>query len=330
MQKVLRWTYRIVLFLAAVVILTVLRELVLWFQFFREFGMWAAWLYVGAAAALVAYFVVLPLWRIFTLPSFGMPLNAPTDRQKRQALERRGRLLGLTRHDVKQRSDAELMEHIQREVAARRPEADALRRKYVTAVFIGTAASQSAVIDLFLVVSAALKLTWKTLQLYGARVPLHDTLAILKDIAISGAVGASELAETGSNLLVQIFMKGGAKLPGLNIITESAADGFVNGYLVCRIGLVTENYCTIAYTDASAHWKPSAKAVSRTLTDVLQESRDQILKSFGPVYGGAVNLFLGWLKTEVDPAEDRQEESKNYLNKLTEFINKWRSGPETT
>lgn len=321
---------RVALFVSAIFILFVLRELVTWYVFFEKFGAWAGIAYVVGVLGLVSYFVVLPIWNIFALPSFGTPVENPSEKQKRQMLERRGRILGLSRSEVKSRGEAELLSYIHKEIARRSEEAAAIRRKHVTVTFIGTAASQSAVVDLFVVISAALKVTWKTFQVYGVRTPLKDTLAIFREIAVGGALGASEIAETGGEVFSHFAFKSFSKFPAWNFFVECLADGLVNSYLVCRIAMIAENYCATAYTEKAAHWQPTVKATYRATFDILHESGDQIRKALGPSYKWAIDLLFRRAKSDAEPAAEESSEQKGLITKLTEYFNKWRTGPETT
>ncbi|MBU0692413.1 hypothetical protein KKH18_11460, partial [bacterium] len=132
----------------------------------------------------------------------------------------------------------------------------------------------------------------KTLKAYGGRTSLKDTYQLLRDIVISGALGASEFAEIGGNVLAELGAKSMTKIPVANIVLESAADGFVNAYLVCRVAMITENYCTVAYVGKDKHWMPSLKATVGATRSILLGSYDLIKEKLGPAVGLAFSFLL--------------------------------------
>jgi len=332
MRSLLKWAVRALLFVSLLFVLTVLRELYVWYLFFRGIEPWAGYLYAVVATGATAYFVVLPVVRILALPTLGRPETATDPRRRRRALVRRARLLGCSR-EVARGDEAALAAFIQTELAVRQPLAAELRRRHVAAVFAGTAVSQSAVIDLYVVVSAALRVVWKTFEIYGGRVPLRDTLRVFRDIAMSGALGASAVAEAGGDAMLeltgQLGLKTLSKLPFSNLAAESLADGYVNAYLVCRIALTTENFCTHALAESPAHWRPNAKAASQATWDVLRESQDFIRMKLGPVLG----RVFGWILRAETPAAAPDlppPSDTDFWQDLKHWYNRWRSRPETT
>ncbi len=291
-SKVFKLIMRIVLFVSVVFVLWISRELYLWYVYFNAMAVWVGWLYLAAALAATLYFLVLPVVNIFMLPSFGEPETSDNPQRLKKALLRRAKMLKIAPSELQGKSVEEMDELLQHKLKQCADDVTRIRDRYVLTAAIGTAASQSTIVDLYVVLSCCLKVMLKTLKAYGGRTSIKDTLQLMRDIVISGALGASEFAEIGGNVLAELGAKSFTKIPVANIVLESAADGLVNAYLVCRVAMITENYCTVAYVGKDKHWQPTLKATVGTTRSILIGSYDLIKEKLGPAVGMAFSFLL--------------------------------------
>jgi len=304
-SALMKWILRIALFVSVIFVLWISRELYLWYVYFNAMSVWLGWAYIAVALAATIYFLVLPVVNIFMLPSFGEPETSEDPVKQKRSLLRRGKMLKIHPSEMQGKSIEEMNERLQRKLKQCADDVIKIRDRYVLTAAIGTAASQSAVVDLYVVLSCCLKVMLKTLKAYGGRTSVKDSLQLMQDIVISGALGASEFAEIGGNVFAELGAKSFTKIPVANMVLESAADGLVNAYLVCRVAMITENYCTVAYAGEGKHWQPTLKATVGTTRSILIGSYDLIKEKLGPAVGMAFSFLLKFgKKYEPEVAQD--------------------------
>jgi len=143
-----------------------------------------------------------------------------------------------------------------------------IRRDYVTATFITTAVSHSAVVDLFTVFGCSVNVMRDTFVIYGGRASIRDMFRLFESVIHSSAIGASEIAEIGAEELVEGLGKAVEKIPFINIAAEMFADGFVNALLVCRVAVMADIYCNRAVVPTRTKWYPELKSLKITTKDI--------------------------------------------------------------
>ena len=163
-SKIIRLIMRMALFISIIFVLWASRELYLWYIYFNGISIWLGWLYIAVALAGTIYFLVLPIINILMLPSFGEPETSDNPQQQKKALLRRGKMLKLHYRELKGKSVEEINDLITEKLKQCSDDVENIRNRYVLTAAIGTAASQSTIVDLYVVLSCCLKVMLKTLK----------------------------------------------------------------------------------------------------------------------------------------------------------------------
>jgi len=159
------------------------------------------------------------------------------------------------------------------------PEAERIRRKYVTQLFYSSSIAQNGFLDAILILSSSVNLVKELFILYHGRVSNKDLWAIARKVYYSMAIGGSEGVEYATEEIFSKLTSGGIKsIPFASKILGSIADGFVNAALLTRISFITENYCKLVYLKSEKDLYPSYKSVISSTKIITADIIERIFK----------------------------------------------------
>ncbi|MEN8155172.1 MAG: hypothetical protein ABFR75_14235 [Acidobacteriota bacterium] len=227
---------------------------------------------------IVIYFVVLPIYKIIKLPKFPPPARKKLYEKivirKRISLLKKNKFLMKIGYDLSSISSSQ--DEYKLVISEIQKESKKIREDYISNTFISTAIAQNGFIDGIILISANINLIKETFILFGGRATYKDLASIAKSIYYSVAISGSEIIESGVSEVVEKigpeFLK---KIPVVGLIAKSAADGFVSAALLCRVGLITENYCTLTYIESDKKLYPGRKIIMDTVTSIVKRNREK-------------------------------------------------------
>ena len=225
-------------------------------------------------AALVIYFVIIPIYKILTIPIYYGPVKDESKvdgliikRMERFKKNKYLKSLGMNVSNlaINQAGYDSIVDSLN--IECRR-----IRKKYVNQLFYSTSISQNGFIDAVLILSASVNIVKEIFILYNGRVSNRDLWVIAKKVYYSVAIGGSEGIAYASDEVFSKFatdtMKG---IPFLSKVLSSLADGFVNAALLTRVSIITENYCKTLYIKSEKDLLPSVSFIISTTKDLIAE-----------------------------------------------------------
>lgn len=265
-------------FISLFLIYLVLKELVMLYAFARSIHPFVGYGALIVIFSFVSYFILLPVFHIVRMPrNYG-----PTRKMRKvpDLVQRRMRHFQVNPYLVESGFDFETVsfdeEGYQKIIDHLKPEAERIRKKYVTQLFYSTAIAQNGFLDAILILSSSVNLVKELFLLYHGRVSNKDLLAIAKKVYYSMAIGGSEGVEYATEEILSKITAGGIRtIPFASKILSSIADGFVNATLLTRIAMITENYCKYIYISSERNLYPTISSVvasTRMITsDVIEK-----------------------------------------------------------
>lgn len=272
---------RLLLFVSLFFLYIILKEFLLLYNYTRSLHPVAGYITLFAIGLFCIYFVLIPAMRIFFLPRFFAPTRDPNQIapiiEKRMKNFRNNHYLqreNFNFEDIMPDKNGynEIIEFL-------RPEVDRIRKRYVTQVFYGTSIAQNGFLDAIIILSAGVNMVQDMFTLYNGRVSNRDLLKIAKMVYYSMAIGGSEGIEYAVDEMVSKVFSGSLKgLPFASKILGSIADGVINAALLCRISLITENYCTTVFIESERALYPSYKTVISTTRIITSDLIERTFK----------------------------------------------------
>jgi len=229
------------------------------------------------------YFVVNPILQIIRLPRYPGPASNRLKEKllirnrikifrKNQALEKFS--IDISESEYTRQKYDEIIERISQE-------SKKIREDQIKKIFLATAIAQNGFIDGMILLSSCVNLVKKTFILYGGRVSYKDLLAITRAAYYSVIISASEGVETGIEELIEKVGPNSIKsIPFAGKILESFADGFISASLLCRVGLITENYCKKTYIEKDKELYPGVQTVLQSVGPIAKSVKETIYDKF--------------------------------------------------
>ncbi|MCD6233649.1 MAG: hypothetical protein J7K63_01245 [Candidatus Marinimicrobia bacterium] len=307
---------RIVIFFSLFVLYIIFKEFLHLYTMLYSVHPAAAWVFMFVIAAFFIYFMLIPLFRILSIPAAYGPVYDPRQETrliaKRMERFRKNKYLIHNGIDLSAlKNDKESYNRIIREMEKG---VDQLRRKHIPQLFYSTTIAQNGFLDSLLIISSSIHHIKEIFILYNGRVSNKDLLIILKKIYLAMAVGGSEAAEYATQEIFSRFATDGMKaIPFFNKVSASLIDGYVNAVMLTRISYITENYCkkTVIASDKELSPDPhfvfnSAKNITKDIRDKIfgalrRKAGEKLSKAITPV----TDMFqktLEWISPkEIDP-----------------------------
>jgi len=258
---------RIVLLISLFFLYILVKEFLILYAAARTVHPWFGIGVLVLIAAFLGYFVLIPVVRIL---GFRPRYSPARDPEKTAALiEQRMNHFRSNPYLIRSGFDFDAVQPdrdgYDRVMAVLLPEAERIRKKYVTQVFYTTAIAQNGFLDALLILSASVNLIRELFVLYHGRVSNRDLWTIARTVYFSIAIGGSEGVEYATDeILAKVFSGSVKSIPFASRILGSLADGFVNAALLTRVSLITEKYCTLLFAESNRALYPSFRTVIST------------------------------------------------------------------
>jgi hypothetical protein len=267
----IRFIKKILFFLSFFLFFFVIKEFISFYAYLKAIDPIVALVAISLLGALTAYFVIIPVIQIFSIPVNPSPtthlpleMNVIEKRMKRfknnQFLQAKGmdmQKLKPTREDYKE------------VIKVLNKQSEKIRRKYVSQVFYRTGIVQNGFLDALLILSSNVSMIKDIFILYNGRVSNRDVWRIGRQVYYSVVVGGSEAAEYATEEVFSKFASDSLKsIPFLDKILSSVADGLINAALTTRVALITENYCTKTYVKSYRELYPSPQFIIQTAKSI--------------------------------------------------------------
>ncbi len=270
---------KIATFFSLFLLYIIFRELLELYALMRALHPVAGYVTLVGLAALISYFIVLPISKILRIPKNYGPIReagkTAESTRKRMTLLRKNPFLLHSEFDF---SDVENNQAgYERVLTALHEESEKIRKRYVLQLFYSSSISQNGFLDAILILSSSVNLVKDLFILYHGRVSNKDLWAIAKKVYFSMAIGGSEGVEYATQEFFSKFATDSFKsVPFADKIFGSLADGFVNAVLLTRISLITENYCKMIYIESERDLSPSAEFIVKTTKFITADIFDKM------------------------------------------------------
>jgi hypothetical protein len=288
---------KIATFISIFLLYFIIKEFLALYTFTRSIHPWAGYATVVLIAIFIGYFIIIPISQILRLRPRYIPTTKRDDVEKLVQV----RLKHFKTNRYLRESDFDFQSITWDEKGYRqittflKPEAERLRKKYITQLFYSTAIAQNGFLDAILILSSSINLVKDLFLLYHGRVSNRDLWKIAKMVYFSVAIGGSEGVEYATDEIFSKLTASSIKsIPFASRILGSLADGFINAALLARISLITEKYCQTLYLESERTLYPSLKTIvttTRLITSDLIEKISGELKKMTKEKTGEILLM---------------------------------------
>ena len=297
-----------------------MREVHTWYLFANELSEYVGYIYVISLIVGLFYFFIFPFGKLIFLPSFGEPVVTLDKWERKEALVDRIKMLGGTSHEIQGLNEEQLQILLNETITAKEEKANKIINTNVFRTFEITSISHSALIDVITILASSFRVATDLLEHYGGRLNAKDLIKIIKHSFVSAAFGGSDIVETVTQSVTEILTKGSEAIPIVGPIIGAVADGTVNASLVCRVGLITKNYCTTVFVDDQKEWYPSLTAVVKTLKAITGGVWDLVWSAFKfinkPIHTTVKTLFATAKKEHKVPEMLTSDDNKSWFAKM--------------
>lgn len=260
----MKFVKRILFFFSLFLLYIIIKEAFTLYQFTHDVHPVLGIATLIAIAVFIIIFIMMPVFQIIRIPRNYAPVKSIK------------KVPGLIEHRMRNFRNSPYLRQIHFDldavpideegyiqvIKAIKPEAERIRKKYVTQLFYSTSIAQNGFLDAILILSSSVNLVKDFFILYHGRVSNKDLLAIARRVYYSMAIGGSEGVEYATEEIFSKLTAGGIKsIPFASKILGSIADGFVNAALLNRISFITENYCKRLCIDSERDLYPSFGSV---------------------------------------------------------------------
>lgn len=308
---------KIIAFVSIFAIYFIVKEFIQLYVYLNSINQVLGYISLIVIAALVIYFVLIPIYKILSIPVYYGPVS---DKSKVDALisKRMERFkknnylkslsMNVSSMQISEASYKSIVDSLN--IECRR-----IRKKYVNQLFYSTSISQNGFIDAVLILSASVNIVKEIFILYNGRVSNRDLWVIAKKVYYSVAIGGSEGIAYASDEVFSKFatdtMKG---IPFLNKVLSSLADGFVNAALLTRVSIITENYCKTLFIKSEKDLLPSVSFIITTTKDLIAELVGKINTTLMSMVKEKTENILG---KAINPVAFVLDKSVNTLKEST-------------
>jgi len=299
---------RILAFLSIILLYFIAKEFLELYIYLHTIHPFAAYGFIVIAAAVLVYFVGIPVYRIMKIPRAPGPLKSEEhiDRElaKRFELLEKNPYLQSIRYDVA--SVPRTIEGYEQVMRILKKESTKIRNAYVNRLFYSSAISQNGFIDAILILSSSVNLVKETFVLYNGRVSNRDLLVIGRQVYYSMAIGGSETVEYATEeIFSKLSTEGMRSIPFIDKILGSLADGFVNAALLTRVALITDNYCSKLIIRSERDLRPSPAFIVQTATNITGTVQRRLFDEMKKVAGSKIKYAATWATNPVKELFER-------------------------
>jgi len=267
----IKFIKKIVFFLSFFLLFFVIKEFISFYAYLKAIDPILALVSLSLLGALTVYFVVIPIFQIFSIPVNPSPTRhlsmEMTVIEKRMKRFKKNQLLQAKGIDIQKLQPTQ--DDYDKVIKVLNKESEKIRKKYISQVFYRTGIIQNGLLDALLILSSSVAMVKDIFILYNGRVSNRDVWRIGKQVYYSMLVGGSEAAEYATEEVFSKFASDGLKsIPFLDKILSSVADGLINAALMTRVALITENYCTKTYVKSYRELYPSPQFIIQTAKSI--------------------------------------------------------------
>ena len=255
------------------------------------------WLGGGLTVLIVALFLGLLVYPLFSILRFRVQPELPKDRTSPEYLRYVEDLHGLMQNnkrimasglalpgDNKERELLKAYELLDQE-------SDRLIKKEATDVFLTTAISQNGSLDGLFVLVSLVKLLWKIVHMYEARPSLKRILTLYGNVAatvlISRSLEDADLIEDQIEPIVSSLIGGSVMtlIPGAvpltTLVVSSVTEGSINALLTLRCGCIAQRYLSaLTEPDRGSLRRSASLEATAKLGEIMKENTLFIVRSF--------------------------------------------------
>lgn len=259
---------RVLFFISLFFIYIIAREFVSLYFYSYSIHPLFGYIMLAIILTLTGYFVIIPIYKIFTLPVNPGPVSSASKEidliDIRLIKFNKNRFL--QESNIQNNLEKDKRKQYDQIVSVLEKECEKIRKKYVAQLFYSSSISQNGFIDAMLVLSSSVNMIKEIFILYNGRVTNRDLIVIAKKIYYSIAIAGSEGIEYVTDEIITKLASDGVKsIPFIDKILGSIADGFLNALLLNRVSYITENYCKMTYIESPSDLYPSpAKVINAT------------------------------------------------------------------
>jgi len=229
---------------------------------------------------VLIYFVIVPLYRILTLPVAPGPV-AQKEQEDELIRKRIGRfaknpyLIALGMQHPAGEDDGAYYHRIMQVLAK---ECRKIRQRYVAQLFYASSVSQNGFIDAVLVLSSSVNMVKEIFILYNGRVNTRDLINIARNVYFAIAIAGSEGIEyVTDEIITKLGSQSMKSIPFLDKILGSIADGFLNALLLNRISYIAENYCRLTVVPDPKKLSPSPAEIFSATKHITADITEKLI-----------------------------------------------------
>ena len=293
----MRFLKKILFFFSIFILYIIAKEFIGLYQFMYGIHPIVGYATLAVIVTFAVYTIILPVIQILRMPRNRSPVMdakaIPELAEKRVRQFKNNPYLKECGIDVDSLPQGE--EGYDQIIQTLKPEADAIRKRYVTQLFYSSSIAQNGFLDAILILSSSVNCVKDLFLLFHGRVSNRDLWIIAKKVYVSMAIGGSEGVEYATEEIFSKLTSGGVKsIPFASKILGSIADGFINAVLLNRIAIITQNYCTMLYLPSESELYPSYKSVVSSTKIITADILERIfneLKSIAKEKTGKVVLM---------------------------------------
>ncbi len=299
---------RILAFLSVILLYFIAKEFLELYIYLHTIHPFAAYVFIVIAAAVLVYFVGIPVYRIIKIPRAPGPLKSEEhiDRElvKRFELLEKNPYLQSIGYDVA--SVPRTIEGYEQVMRILKKESTKIRNAYVNRLFYSSAISQNGFIDAILILSSSVNLVKDTFVLYNGRVSNRDLLVIGRQVYYSMAIGGSETVEYATGeIFSKLSTEGMRSVPFFDKILGSLADGFVNAAMLTRVALITDNYCSKLIIRSERDLRPSPAFIVQTAANITGTVQRRLFDEMKNLAGSKIKNAATWATNPVKELFER-------------------------
>ncbi len=219
---------------------------------------------LGGIAVLISYYLIVPGIRILRLPAFG-PVSEKN--QEKKLIEFRISRMKLNPIIVENNINVSntSKDELERLNEVLKKHTKDIRHKFIQRVFTGTTIAQNGFVDAIIILYCSISMVKEIFESFNGRGSISDLITLSRTIITAIAMGGSDVAEQGAESAIESISQLSGKsleaIPFAGAAAKSVADGYFNAILISRIGLITENYCSMTYLSKPSEIYPSYSKV---------------------------------------------------------------------
>ncbi len=194
-------------------------------------------------------------------------------------------------------------QHVEEALSILGKKSDEIIQQTASAVFIGTAISQSGRLDAFLVLSAQSRMVWRIARIYYQRPTLRDLILLYANVAGTAFLASEfediDISEQVEPVLSSALGALAVTIPGVqlaaSILVNSVLTGTANAFLTLRVGIIAKRYCgSLVLAEKRTLRRTASTEAAKLLGSIVRQGTAKLSKALWKASKGKVGgLFSG-------------------------------------